>query len=128
MVHGSQLVDQVLWKDWGEYLYMTECINSNLLYEGMVMFRTMRSRDRNVVLVKRTIDLRCWEFGVGGDGEGIRKGRSVYEQPGTKVDRVASHQSVHGGLTFQLTSQVFSSNDLRIFFRRVALRVPFQVT
>ncbi len=28
----------------------------------------------------------------GGDGAGMRKGRSVYEQPGTKVDRVASHQ------------------------------------
>ncbi len=28
----------------------------------------------------------------GGDGEGMRKGRSVYEQPGTKVDRVASRQ------------------------------------
>ncbi len=28
----------------------------------------------------------------GGDGEGMRKGRSVYEQPGTKVDRIASRQ------------------------------------
>ncbi len=28
----------------------------------------------------------------GGDGEGMRKGRSVYEQPGTKVDRDASRQ------------------------------------
>jgi hypothetical protein len=28
----------------------------------------------------------------GGDGEGMRKGRSVYKQPGTKVDGVASRQ------------------------------------
>ncbi len=52
----------------------------------------MRSRDRNVILVKRTIDLRLWEFGVEGDGEGMRNGRSVYEQPGTKLDRIASRQ------------------------------------
>jgi hypothetical protein len=31
-------------------------------------------------------------LGQGGDGGGMRKGRSVYEQPGTKVDRVASCQ------------------------------------
>jgi hypothetical protein len=34
----------------------------------------MRSRDHNVVLVGRTIDLGCWEFGMGrgwgGNGEG----------------------------------------------------------
>jgi hypothetical protein len=30
----------------------------------------MRSRDHDVVLVRRTIDLRCWEFGTGGDGKG----------------------------------------------------------
>jgi hypothetical protein len=30
----------------------------------------MRSRDRNVVLVKRTVDLRCWEFGMGRGWEG----------------------------------------------------------
>ncbi len=54
------------------------------------------SRDRDVVLVKRGL---CWgnPRGVGNlewgrDGEGKRKGRSVYEQPGTKVDRVASRQ------------------------------------
>jgi hypothetical protein len=56
------------------------------------VFQSVRSRDRNVVLVKRTIDLRCWEFGMGGDGEGLRKGRSVYEQPGTKLDRIVSCQ------------------------------------
>jgi hypothetical protein len=34
----------------------------------------MRSRDHDVVSVRRTIDLRCWEFGIGrgwgGDGKG----------------------------------------------------------
>jgi hypothetical protein len=43
----------------------------------------MRSRDHDVVLVGRTIDLRYWEFGMGrgwgGDGEGMGRGRSVYE-------------------------------------------------
>jgi hypothetical protein len=44
------------------------------------------SRDRDVVLVRRTIHLgKPW--GVGkleseGDEEGMGKGRSVYEQPG----------------------------------------------
>ena len=27
-----------------------------------------------------------------GDGEGMEMGRSVYEQPGTKVDGILSHQ------------------------------------
>jgi hypothetical protein len=47
------------------------------------------SRDRGVVLERRTIYLGkpggCWEFGMG-------RGRSVYEQPGTKVDGIASRQ------------------------------------
>jgi hypothetical protein len=54
------------------------------------------SRDRDVVLVRRTIylgkprGLRNLEW--GGNGEGLRKGRSVYEQPGAKADRIASRQ------------------------------------
>ncbi len=54
------------------------------------------SGDRDIVLVKHGA---CWgnPRGVGnlewgGDGEGLRKGRSVHEQPGTKVDRIASCQ------------------------------------
>jgi hypothetical protein len=35
--------------------------------------------DHDVVLVRRTIDLRCWEFGMGRNGEGMRRGRPVYE-------------------------------------------------
>jgi hypothetical protein len=38
----------------------------------------MRSRNHDVVLVRRTIDLGCWEFGMGrewgGDGEGMGRG------------------------------------------------------
>jgi hypothetical protein len=34
----------------------------------------MRSRDRNVILVRRTIDLRCWVFGMGGGWGGGGKG------------------------------------------------------
>jgi hypothetical protein len=54
------------------------------------------SQDRDVVLASAGL-LGKPERGVGnleqgGNGEGMRKGRSVYEQPGTKVDRVASHQ------------------------------------
>jgi hypothetical protein len=39
----------------------------------------MRSRDHDVVVVRRTIKLGYWEFGMGRDGEGLTKGRSVYE-------------------------------------------------
>jgi hypothetical protein len=54
------------------------------------------SRDRDVVLASVGL-LGKPKRGVrnleqGGDGEGMRKGRSVYKQPGTKVDRVASRQ------------------------------------
>jgi hypothetical protein len=35
------------------------------------LFQTMRSWGRDVVLVRRTIDLGCWEFGMGREwGEG----------------------------------------------------------
>jgi hypothetical protein len=34
------------------------------------MFRTTKSRDHDVVVVRRTIDLRCWEFGMGREWEG----------------------------------------------------------
>jgi hypothetical protein len=37
------------------------------------------NRDHDVVVVRRTIDLGYWELEWGGNGEGLRKGRSVYE-------------------------------------------------
>ncbi len=51
------------------------------------------SQDRDVILVRRTILLgkprgvRKLEW--GGNGEGVGGGRSVHEQPGTKVDGIA---------------------------------------
>jgi hypothetical protein len=33
------------------------------------MFRTMRSRDHDVVVARRTINLGYWEFGMGKDRE-----------------------------------------------------------
>ncbi len=53
------------------------------------------SRDRDIVLVSAGLLGKPKEvenLESGGDGEGMRKGRSVYEQPGTKVDRVGSRQ------------------------------------
>jgi hypothetical protein len=48
--------------------------------------------DRDVVLVSAGfVGETQGGSGIWG-GEGMRKGRSVYEQPGTKVDRVASRQ------------------------------------
>jgi hypothetical protein len=46
----------------------------------------MRSRDHDVVLVGRTIDLRCWEFGMGrelgGDEKGEVSSRVTWDQGG----------------------------------------------
>jgi hypothetical protein len=46
----------------------------------------MRSRDHDVVLVRGTIDLRCWEFGIwrewGGDGKGEVSLRVTWGQGG----------------------------------------------
>ncbi len=72
------------------------------------MFRTMRSRDRNVVLVRRTIDLGCWEFGMGrewgGDGEWEVSLRATWGQGGQ--DRITlkegfqvSEREMEGGVT-----------------------------
>jgi hypothetical protein len=50
------------------------------------LFRTMRSRDHIVVLVGRTINLRCWELGMGrewgGDEEGEVSSRATWDQGG----------------------------------------------
>jgi hypothetical protein len=52
----------------------------------------MRSRDHDVVVVRRTINLGTGNLEWGGNGEGLRKGRSVYKPPETKVDGILSHQ------------------------------------
>ncbi len=54
--------------------------------EQSYLFRTKRSRCRDVVLEGRTIELGE-PLGAGkGNGEEMGKGRSVYKQPGTRVD------------------------------------------
>ncbi len=57
-----------------------------VLYIRTILFQTMRSWDRNVVLVKRTVDLGCWEFGMGRGLERVEKGevslRATWDQGG----------------------------------------------
>jgi hypothetical protein len=54
------------------------------------------SQIRDVVLVRHTFSSgKPQGVGIlewGGDGERIGMGRSVYKQPGTKVDGILSHQ------------------------------------
>jgi hypothetical protein len=45
-----------------------------------------RSRILQVVVVRRIINLVAGNLEWGGNGKGLRKRRSVYEQPGTEVD------------------------------------------
>jgi hypothetical protein len=51
-----------------------------------LLFWTMRSRDHDVVLVSCTINLGCWEFGMGrewgGDGKGEVSLRETWGQGG----------------------------------------------
>jgi hypothetical protein len=75
------------------FILTTQYYSMNLTY---CTVPDLGSRDRDVVLVRR---VACRgnpkggrEFGMGGTGEDLGRGRSVYEQPGTKVDRVASRQ------------------------------------
>jgi hypothetical protein len=50
------------------------------------VFRTKRSRNRIVVSVKRTVDLGCWEFGMGRGWGEDEKGevslRATWDQGG----------------------------------------------
>jgi hypothetical protein len=55
-----------------KYFFVVAIVSSEL-------FRTMRSRDHDVVLVRHIIGLRCWEFGMGREWGGMGRGRSVYE-------------------------------------------------
>jgi hypothetical protein len=60
------------------------------------MFRTIWSQSRDVVLEGRTIDLGK-PLGAGKwNGEGMGRGRSVYKQPGTRVDEDRTTQK--GGI------------------------------
>ncbi len=58
------------------------------------VFWTMGRRDHDVVLVKRTVDLWCWEFGMGKGWGGDEKGevslRATWDQGGQ--DRFTSRE------------------------------------
>jgi hypothetical protein len=68
----------------------------HLLFHLMIIVLDLVSQIRDVVLVRRTFSTgKLQGVGIlewGGDGEGIGMGRSVYEQPGTKVDGILSQQ------------------------------------
>ncbi len=46
---------------------------------NIVLVPDRKSRDHEVVVVRRTINLGTGNLEWGGNGEGLRKGRSVYE-------------------------------------------------
>jgi hypothetical protein len=78
------------------YVKIGDTKASNRNPEERLMFRTMWSRGRDVVLEGRTIDLGK-PGGIGiWNGEGMGRGRSVYEQPGTRVDEDCTTQ--RGGI------------------------------
>ncbi len=58
----------------------------------MVTVPDKRSRVLEVVVMRRIINLGTGNLRWGGNGEGLRKGRSVNEQPGTEMDRILSQQ------------------------------------
>jgi hypothetical protein len=49
------------------------CLTTNKTHT-LYLFRTMRSRGHDVVLVRRTINLGYWEFGMGREWGGVEKG------------------------------------------------------
>jgi hypothetical protein len=82
--------------------------HSNVGYVDLLVFRTMRSRDHDVLLVRRTIDLGCWEVGMGrewgGDGEGEVSLRATWGQGGQdcitpKEGFQVSEREMVGGVT-----------------------------
>ncbi len=51
--------------------YRNQCPETTSIARGL--FRTMRSRDQDVVIVRRTINLGYWEFGMGREWGGVEK-------------------------------------------------------
>ncbi len=45
-----------------------------LLKDLNTLFRTMRSRDHDVIVVRRTINLGYWDFEMGREWGGVEKG------------------------------------------------------
>ncbi len=58
----------------------------NVSDNGNVNVPDKRSRILEVVVVRRIFNLGTGNLEWGGNGKGLRKGRSVYELPETKVD------------------------------------------
>jgi hypothetical protein len=67
----------------------------------------MRSRDHDVVVVRHTIDLKCWEFGMGrewgGDEEGEVSLRVTWGQGGR--DRITPKEG------FQVSKREWKGNN-----------------
>jgi hypothetical protein len=53
---------------------ITHYLNPSTKELNLKLFRTMRSRDHDVVVVRRTINLGYWEFGMGREWRGVEKG------------------------------------------------------
>jgi hypothetical protein len=70
--------------------------NSHRDWVKTIIVPDHESRDCDVVLVRRTISLGkprgVGKLERGKNGEGMGRERSVYEQPGAKVDRIAPRQ------------------------------------
>jgi hypothetical protein len=66
-------------ESWGKADLPQFAVREGNGHQRTAMFRTMRSRNHDVVLVGCTINLDYWEFGMGREWVGLRKGRSVYE-------------------------------------------------
>jgi hypothetical protein len=64
----------------------------NCQYKEVVRVPDLVSRIRDVVLIRRIFSQENRRGSGFWNGEGMGMGRSVYEQPGTKVDRILSRQ------------------------------------
>jgi hypothetical protein len=49
-------------------------VNVNVNIRQAYLFRTVRSRDHDVVVAKHIINLGYWEFGMGREWGGVEKG------------------------------------------------------
>jgi hypothetical protein len=62
------------------------CFSFKDLFTFFVNVPDRRSRSLEVAVVGRINNLGTGNLEWGGNEKGLRKGRSVYEQPGTRVD------------------------------------------
>jgi hypothetical protein len=70
------MLHKIIW--WNFYIFtFTFCDDHVLL--SYIIVPDMESRDHEVVVVGRTMNLGTGNLEWGGNGEGLRKGRSVHE-------------------------------------------------